>query len=96
MRKEIEELVNEITPETQIADLIGRVETDEEITFLLQNVKSQPKSDELSDELNLRALKELKGIPIKELTIPKIQKIMLIDFPKAEAVRDWLIRENIT
>ena len=90
MRKEIEELLKTITPETKIADLVGKVETLEEITFLLQHIKMRPKSEELSDKLKIRALTELKGIPKEELTIPKIQKTMLIGYPKAAAIRDWL------
>lgn len=90
MRKEIEELAKTITPETKIEDLIGKVETVDEITFLLQNVKSQPKNEVLSDKLKSRALTELKAIPKEDLTIPKIQKIMLIGYPKAAAVHDWL------
>ena len=96
MRKEIEELSKTITPETKIADLVGKVETLEEITFLLQHVKLQPQSEELPDKLKLRALTELKGIPKEELTIPKIQKTMLIGYPKAAAIRDWLISGDIT
>ena len=96
MRKEIEELAKTITPETKIADLVGKVETLDEITFLLQHIKSQPKSEELSDKLKLRALTELKGLPKEDLTIPKIQKTMLIGYPKAAAIRDWLISGNIT
>ena len=94
MRKEIEELSKTITPETKIADLAGKVKTLEEITFLLQHIKSQPKSEELSDKLKLRALTELKGIPKEDLTIPKIQKTMLIGYPKAAAIRDWLTNKN--
>ena len=68
MRKEIEELAKTITPETKIEDLIGKVETVNEITFLLKNVKSQPENEVLSDKLKSRALTELKDIPKEELT----------------------------
>lgn len=90
MRKEIEESAKAITPETKIEDLIGKVETLEEIEFLLQNVKSRPENDELSDELKARALTELKGIPKEELTIPKIQKTMLIGYHNATLIYDWI------
>lgn len=90
MRKEIEELAKTITPETKMEDLIGKVETVNEITFLLQNVKSQPENDELSDDLKARAFTELKGIPKEELTIPKIQKTMLIGYHNAALIFDWL------
>ena len=90
MRKEIEELAKTITPETKIEDLIGKVETVNEITFLLKNVKLQPQSGELSDDLKLRALTELKGIPKDDLTIPKIQKIMLIGYHNATLIYDWI------
>ena len=90
MRKEIEESAKTITPETKIKDIIGKVETVDEIAFLLQNIKLQPENDELSDELKSRALTELKDIPKEDLTIPKIQKILLIGYPKASAVHDWL------
>ena len=90
MRREIEELAKTITPETKIEDLIGKAETLEEIDFLLQNIKLQPQSDELSDDLKLRALTELKGIPKEELTIPKIQKTMLIGYHNATLIYDWI------
>lgn len=90
MRKEIEELAKTITPKTEIADLIGKAETLEEIDFLLQNIKSQPENGELSDDLKLRALTELKDIPKEKLTIPKIQKTMSISYHNATLISDWL------
>ena len=90
MRKEIEELAKTITPETKIEDLIGKVETVNEITFLLKNVKSQPENEVLSDKLKSRALTELKDIPKEELTIPKIQNTMLMGYHNATLIYDWL------
>lgn len=91
MRKEIEELAKTITPETKIEEFSMRVESDEEIKFLLQALSGQAEiKEKLSDELKSRALTELKGIPKEELTIPKIQKTMLIGYSKAVAIRDWL------
>lgn len=90
MRKELEELAKIITPETKISDLVGTAETMEELSFLLQNVKSQPQNDELSDRLKLRALTELKGIPKEELKISTIQKKMQIGYHSAALIYDWL------
>lgn len=90
MRKELEEFAKIITPETKIPDLVGIAETMEELSFLLQNVKSQPQNDELSDRLKLRALTELKGIPKEQLKISKIQKTMRIGYHSAALIYDWL------
>lgn len=96
MRKEIEEFAKTITAETKIENIIDKVESVEEVKFLLQNIKSQYGNKVLSDKLKLRALTELKDIPKEELTIPKIQKIMLIGYSEATAIRDWMIAEVIT
>lgn len=90
MRKEIEELAKNITPETKIEDLIGKAETLDEIDFLLQNIKSRPENDELSDDLKASALTELKDIPKEELTIPRIQKTMLVGYHNATLIYDWI------
>lgn len=94
MRKEIEIAAKTITSNTKISDLIGIAETMEELSFLLQNVKSQPQNDELSDKLKERALTELKGIPKEELKISTIQKTMRIGYHNAALIYDWL-REDI-
>lgn len=90
MRKEIEVAAKTITSNTKISDLVGIAETMEELSFLLQNVKSQPQNDELPYKLKLRALTELKGIPKEELKISTIQKTMRIGYHSAALIYDWL------
>lgn len=93
MRKEIEELAKTITPKTKIEELVGKVESMEELNYLLDNMQDKShmqSNDELSDELKLRALSELKNIPHAELTIPEIQRTMSLGFHNAVAVFDWL------
>lgn len=92
MRVEIEELAKTITPKTKIEALVGKVESVEELNYLLEKMQDKPhvQSDELSDELKLRALSELKNIPNAELTVPKIQNTMSLGFHNAVAVFDWL------
>lgn len=96
MRKEIEDLAKTITCETSIEELAGKVESFEEIMFLLQSIKNQSnlKTNKLTNVLKIRALLELKDIPKEKLTVPKIQRIMSIGYPSAVAIHDWLCEDR--
>ena len=98
MRKEIEELAKTIAPETKIEELLGKVESIEELIYLAQIIEIPPheQGEELSDELKLRALTELAELSDVKLTIPLIQKKMSLGFHNAALIFDWLCGKQNT
>ena len=96
MRKDINEILSSITPETPIEELLAYCDTTEDFELIIKNLsamdsKSYPLSDELKQTvLRLATLaKEFN----REITACYIQKNLKVPYPQAAAMYEFFKNE---
>ena len=93
MKKDINEILKAITPDTSIKEIVAYCDTVEDFDLILSklpNTDSMPVP--LSDELKKAALclLEKSKLNAAEITTSYIQKNLPVTYPQAEALVDWL------
>ena len=93
MKKDIKEILSNITPETTIEEVAGYCDTVEDFDLIFKNLsamecKELPITYELKETvLRMAALaKELN----KEITACYVQKNLKVPYPQAVAMYEWL------
>ena len=93
MKKDIKEILDSITPDTTIEEVLAYCDTAEDLDLILKSIPAPDSSSVLlSDKLKQRAqrvatiAKEFNG----EVTMCHLQRVLEISFPKAVAIYDWL------
>ena len=93
MKKDIKEILDGITPDTTIEEVLAYCDTAEDLDLILKSIHTPDNSRvPLSDQLKQRAqrvatiAKEFNG----EVTICYLQRVLEVSFPKAAAIFDWL------
>ena len=93
MKKDINEILKTITPNTPIEEVIAYCDTVEDFDLILSKL---PITDSmpvpLSDELKKTALSLVKtnNLNAAEITTSFIQKNLPVTYPQAAALVDWL------
>ena len=93
MKKDINEILKTITPNTPIVEVIAYCDTVEDFDLILSKL---PITDSmpvpLSDELKKAALSLVKTNKLNavEITTSYIQKNLPVTHPQAAALEDWL------
>jgi len=93
MKKDINEILKTITPQTLIDEVINLCDSIEDFELILANIsKTENKSVRLSNEIKETALSLIKTNKLNEaeITTAFIQKSLPVTYPQAVAIVDWL------
>lgn len=93
MKKDINEILKAITPETPIEEVIAYCDTVEDFNLILSKLPhTENKPVPLSDELKKAAFSLVKTNKLNaaEITTSFIQKNLTVTYPQAAALVDWL------
>jgi len=93
MKKKINELLKTITPQTPIDEVINLCDSVEDVELIMANLpKAENKSVQLSEEIKQAALSlvNLTELNAAEITTSYIQKNLLVTYPQAIAIVEWL------
>ena len=93
MKKDINEILKAITPETPIEKIVAYCDTVEDFDLLLAKLPhTESKPIPLSDELKNAALSLLEQSKLNaaDITTSFIQKNLPVTYPQVTALVDWL------
>ena len=93
MKKNIEEILKSVTPDTPIEEITEYCATVEDFELIISHLpKAESKPIQLSENIKQSALNLVKTNKLKaaQITSAFIQRNMPVSYPKAAAVVDWL------
>lgn len=96
MKKDLEEILKQITPETAIEEVASYCDTVEDFELIIKNLPSVNSGEALvSDNLKQKALRLAKIFKSfnQEVTTANIQKCLKLPYPQALAIYEWLKKE---
>ena len=93
MKKDINEILKAITPETPIEEVVAYCDTVEDFNLIISKLPhTESKPVPLSDELKKAALNLLvqSKLNAADITTSFIQRNLSVTYPQAAALVDWL------
>ena len=93
MKKDINEILKAITPDTHIEEIVACCDTVEDFDLILSKLPyTESRTVPLSNELKKAALSLLAQSKLNaaEITTSYIQKNLPVPYPQAAALVDWL------
>lgn len=96
MKKDLEEILKQITPETAIEEVASYCDTAEDFELIIRNLPAVNSGEVLvSDNLNQKALRLAKIAKSfnQEVTTAYIQKCLKLPYPQALTIYEWLKKE---
>lgn len=93
MKKNLQEILNSITPDTTVEEVIVYCDSMEDFDLILANMaEMRSKPVQLSEEIKQAALSLVKTNKLNaaEITTAYIQRNLPVTYPNAVAIVDWL------
>lgn len=93
MKKNLQEILNSITPDTTVEEVIVYCDSMEDFDLILANMaEMRSKPVQLSEEIKQAALSLVKTykLHMAEITTSYIQQNLPVTYPQAAALVDWL------
>ncbi len=96
MKKDINEILSSITPETPIEEVLGYCDTAEDFDLIAKNISTMDsRAFSISDSLKQTVIRlaTIAKEENKEITTVYIQKNLKVQYPQALALYEWLKNE---